>query len=93
MTDVKKPPQEVAASAQIVLDINQDGLVRMSATCWGKPDSTYATFSDQRLLTNQIPVVLAELCLQIKLGRRLTAEESAVIKAEVRQSSGSAKTL
>ena len=93
MTDEKKPPQEVAASAQIVIDINQDGLICMTAACWGKPDSTYARFSDQRILALEIPFVLAELRMQLKLGRYLTKEESDVVKAEVHHSSGLAKTL
>jgi hypothetical protein len=93
MTDEKKPPQEVAASAQIVVDINQDGSVHMTATCWGEPDSTYAAVSDQRLLAVQIPFVLAELRLQLKLGRRLKVEESTAVMGEVCQLSGSAKIL
>ena len=93
MTDEKKPPQGVATGAQIVLDINQDGLVHMTTTCWGKPSSTFARFTDRHLLGLEIPFALSELRLQIKLGRCLTIEESAVMKAEMRQSSGSAKTL
>lgn len=93
MTDEKKPPQEMASAAQIVLDINQDGLVHMTATCWGKPNSTYARFSDQRLLAIELPFAMAELRLQLTLGRNLTADESAKIKAGFHQSPGSANTL
>ena len=93
MTDEKKPPQGVAAGAQIVMDIDQDGLVHMTTTCWGKPSGTWAGVTDKRLLGLEIPFALSELRLQIKLGRNLTMEESAAIKAEVRQSSGPAKTL
>lgn len=83
MTDEKKPPQEVAATAQIVLDINQCGLVRMTATCWGKPDSSYVPMPADRLLTRTLPFVLAELREQLKLGRHVTTDESAAIKAHL----------
>lgn len=92
MTDEKKPPQTVGSRAQIVLDINQDGSVRMASSCWGRPNSTFMPCSDERLLTAQIPFVLAELRMQIKLGRNLTIDESDVVWASAVQSLGEAVT-
>ena len=98
MTNEKKPPQAVAerqqAGAQIVLNIEPSGAVRMAASCWGTTDSTYTLMSDERLLRWVLPVVLAELRDQIKLGRRLTVAESATIAANARQSeAGSVVTV
>lgn len=87
MTDEKKPPCEVAlvkkSGAQIVLDIDSDDQVWMSVTCWNAPDSAYPRMSDDRLLIRTLPIVLAELRLQLKLGRRITAAERDAIKNDL----------
>lgn len=88
MTDEKKPPQAVAgAGAQIVLELDQQGNVIMSASCFGVQDCAYASMPDDRLMRFAIPTLLRELREQIRLGRRLTVLESTAIAAAVRQSS------
>jgi hypothetical protein len=88
MTDEKKPPQTVAAAqqtgAQIVLDIDAAGVVHLRASCWGTPDSSYVDMSDERLLGQVLPTVLAELRSQLRLGRRLTMAESADLAGSAR---------
>jgi hypothetical protein len=89
LTDEKKPPDTVAAApqtgAQIVLGIAATGVVHMQASCWGTLDSSYVVMSDERLLGQVLPTVLAELRSQLTLGRRLTPAESAAIAAGVHQ--------
>lgn len=92
--DRSRPVPGAGSSARLVLDLNQAGEVWMHATCFGGPDSSYGAMSDRRLLTSVLPVILAELREQLKLGRHLTVAESATIAAAVRQSSsGSTVTV
>lgn len=89
-----RPVAVADIGASIVLDIDQDGEVRMRATCFGETDCSYGVMQDQHLLADALPVLLAELREQLKLGRRLTVDESATIAAAVRHSSsGSTVTV
>ena len=79
MTDEKTPPQRVAAKAQIVIDINTNGVSGMVAPCWGTPDSSYGGMSNERFF-KELAKVMAELQQQLAIGRRLTISESAALK-------------
>lgn len=91
MTDEKKPPQEVAVDgAQIVIDINAQGLMRMSATCFGRPDSIYSFRLPEQMLAVDLPCLVGELQQQLQQRRFATVAESASIRAGVAQGASGA---
>ncbi|MGH6627629.1 MAG: hypothetical protein ACRECD_14010 [Burkholderiaceae bacterium] len=84
------PPQAVSmphvdGGARIVLDMAPDGAVHMRAYCFGGLECSYTKTTDTWLLGVDLPCLLAELRLQLKLGRRCTTAESADIAADLRQ--------
>lgn len=58
--------RKLDGSAQIVIELNEQGEARLQAFFRGRFDSNYRVMTDQRLLQHEIPKLLAELRDQIK---------------------------
>ena len=86
-------PQTLDGAAHIVISLDKAGNATASAYFFGGFDSSLRQAPDKALLERDLPFLLAELRLQLKLDRRLTIDESAALLAQYRQSlSGSTVT-
>lgn len=81
---------KIEGQAHIVISLDADGKPLMKAFFMGRHDCTYSQRDDARLFERELPKLLAELRLQIELGRPLTMDESATMKKQTQASSGSA---
>lgn len=84
----------IEGQAHIIISLDANGAARLQAFSFGDFDCIFCRMDDQRLMQRELPHLLAELRMQIELGRHLTHEESAALKkqASVQASSGSATT-
>lgn len=86
-------PAEILGAAHIVISLNRIGEVTTKAYCFDRLDCALVAMGNAHLIEFDIPFLLAELRMQLELGRPLTANESAPLKAKrFQRSSGSTVT-
>lgn len=73
-------PVRVNGVAHIVISLNSIGEATATAFCFDRLDCALIPTGDSRLIHKDIPFLLAELRMQIALGRPLTVGESADLK-------------
>ena len=74
----------IEGQAHIVISLDAKGALRLQAFSFGAFDCSFCRMDDQRLMQRELPHLLAELRMQIELGRHLTHEESAALKKQAR---------
>lgn len=74
----------IHGQAHIVISLDTKGETQLQAFSFGAFDCSFFKMEDQRLMQRELPNLLAELRLQIEFGRRLTVEESELVKMQTR---------
>lgn len=80
-----KAVNQIFGVAHIVISLDQIGETTVRAFCFDRVDCSLNHAPDKVLLERDLPFLLAELRLQLELGRPLTVAESAPLKAARRQ--------